>query len=79
MKLSEIKKLLKIASELKVKRLKVGDFEAELGETIHPTFADVGLGGPVNLAKEELYPTEEDMLYASSGYDPREDKKPQHQ
>lgn len=59
----KLKDLLGLAKELGVKKIKVDGFEAEFFDQLIPS--------EIELPKESLKPTDDELLYWSSGYDPK--------
>jgi len=72
---TKLRGLLTVAKKFHVKRLKIADFEVEF---IDAEYKRVGV--PLDSIKDDppaKQPTEEQMLYWSTDYDPEEDKEPQ--
>lgn len=65
--ITELKEIILFAKEQGIKVLRVGDVAMQFGDT-----APSGVVPFISDQKQPLSPTEEDFLYMSSGYDPKE-------
>lgn len=65
---TDLEKLLKLAQQYGLKRLKVGSTEFEFGIAIHHSKTPSDLGAPLASLNEERPPSDDEMLYASTPY-----------
>lgn len=67
MTLGEFKKLVKLGRSVGAVKIKAGDFEME--------FPPWSMTPQTSVPTDDKTPTEEDMLYWSSGFDPKDIKQ----